>query len=189
MPFEFQDKPLDLSNIAIDASRVRLRAVNHEYANEIFQNFTPEITKYMMPAPAREISETKCFIESALSGFESGDDFHFVICLQVGGGFLGICGLHERGRPMEPEVGIWLKKAAHGNGYGFEAIVALKTWVESHLEFEQLIYPVDRRNIPSKRIPERLGGKIIEERKVISMTGAELDEIVFAIERGAPIDS
>jgi len=189
MPFKFQDRPLVLGNIVIDASRVRLKAITHEYTQEIFQNFTPEITKYMMPAPAREIAETECFVESALSGFESGDELHFVICLRVDGEFLGVCGLHERAQPMEPEIGIWLKKAAHGNGYGFEAIVALKTWVESHLEFEQLIYPVDRRNIPSRRIPESLGGKIIEERKVVSMTGVELDEIVFGIERGAPIDS
>ena len=189
MPFEFRGKPLDLRNVVIDAERVRLKAITQEYTEEIYENFTPEITKYMMPAPAKEIAETKHFVELALSGFDSGEEFHFVICRRDGDEFLGICGLHERGRPTEPEVGIWLKKAAHGNGYGFEAIVALKAWVESYIVFERLIYPVDRRNIPSRRIPEELGGRIIEERKVVSMVGAELDEIVYGIDRVAPVGS
>jgi len=189
MPFELRGKQLDLRSVVIDADRVQLKAITHEYIEDIYQNFTPEITKYMMPAPPKEISETINFVESALSGFDSGDDLHFVICRRGSNEFLGICGLHERGRPTEPEVGIWIKKAAHGNGYGFEAIVALKAWMESHIEFERLIYPVDRRNIASRRIPEGLGGRVIEERKVVSMVGAELDEIVYCIDRVAPIGS
>ena len=99
---------------------------------------------------------------------------------------MGICSLHSRGKPREPELGIWLKKAAHGNGYGLETITALKNWAEVNLEFDRLLYPVDRRNFPSRRIPERLGGKVVSQSKVISWGGAELDEVVYGIDSQAP---
>ena len=125
------------------------------------------------------------FVELALLGLDRRDDLNLVICLQDGGEFLGICGLYARGQPSEPELGIWLKKAAHGHGYGLEAITALKKWADSQLEYERLLFPVDRRNTPSRRIPEELGGRIIAEKKITSMSGTELDIVIFAIDRRA----
>lgn len=132
---------------------------------------------------------TAAFVEAALSGLERADDLHLVICRRDSGEFLGICGLHGNGQPAEPEVGIWIKKAAHGNGYGLEAIAALKEWAEANIEFDRLIYPVDRYNTPSRKIPEALGGKIIAERKEMSMAGTELDEVIYGIESEASRDS
>lgn len=184
MPFTFRTPPPDLCNLVIDAHRVRLVTISEAYTEEIYRNFTPDITRYMMPAPPSDISETRAFVTSALLGLERGDDLHCVICLRDSDEFLGICGLHERHGPAELELGIWIKKASHGNRYGLEAIGALRDWAEKHIEFERLIYPVDRCNISSRRIAEALGGTIIEEKKVISMSGTELDEVVYGIERG-----
>ena len=75
-----------------------------------------------MPAPPVERAETVAFVESALVALDRRDDLHLVICLHDSGEFLGVCGLYSRGHPTEPELGIWLKKAAHGHGYGLEAI-------------------------------------------------------------------
>ncbi len=97
--------------------------------------------------------------------------------------FLGLCGLHLAAQFPEPELGIWLKKSAHGNGYGLEAIAGIKTWAEAHLAFERMIYPVDRKNRPSRKIAEALGGRIFLEQRVMSMAGIELDEVVYAIPR------
>jgi hypothetical protein len=47
--------------------------------------------------------------------------------------------------------------------------------------FDYLVYPVDRRNIPSRRIPESMGGEILEEKRVATMRGTELDEIVYRL--------
>lgn len=185
MPFIPSGQPLDFRRVAIEADRIVLISISVDFTDEIFRHFTPEITRFMMPAAPSSIEDTRDFITAALAGLERGDDLHLVICRRDGGEFLGICGLHERGQPAEPELGIWLKKAAHGNGYGLEAMTALRDWVETHIEFERLIYPVDRRNIPSRRIAEELNGSIIEQRKVTSMSGKELDEVVYAIARGA----
>lgn len=181
MPFKPLESLPDFQNIQIESDRILLKPVCRKDAENIFKNFTPEITKFMAPASPKDITETEEFIESALAGLERGDDLHFVISNREDGEFLGVCGLHEHGQPACPEVGIWLKKSAHGNKYGLEAIIALKEWVERTINTDQLIYPVDRRNSPSRNIPETLGAKILEERKIQSMSGFELDEIVYGI--------
>ncbi len=186
MPFAMRDRSLDFHSVVIDADRIRLQTIDRKFTDEIYQEFSPEITEYMMPPPPAELADTVAFVESALHGLDQCDDLHFVICLRGDDEFLGICGLHTRGRPNEPELGIWIKKAAHGSGYGLEAISALKRWSEKHLEFDRLLYPVDRRNAPSRRIAEKLGGRAIAEKKVVSMAGKELDEIIFGLDRQAP---
>ena len=140
----------------------------------------------MMPAPPAERADTAAFVESALLGLDRRDDLHLVICPHDSSEFLGVCVLHATRQPNEPEPGIWLKKAAHGHGYGLEAITALKKWAESHLEYERLLFPVDRRNTPSRKIPENLGGRIVDEKKITSMSGMELDIVIFCIDQQAP---
>ena len=181
MQLVLRDGSLDFRGVVINAERVRLQAINRAFTEEIYQNFTPEITEYMMPAPPAERADTEAFVESALLALDRRDDLHLIICLRDGGEFLGVCGLYSRGHPTEPELGIWLKKAAHGHGYGLEAITALKKWAESQLEYERLLFPVDRRNTPSRRIPEKLGGRIIAEKKMTSMSGTELDLVILGI--------
>jgi len=186
MQLAVRDRSLDFSSVVINAERVRLQAISRKFTEEIYQNFTPKITEYMMPAPPAERAETAAFVDSALLGLSRRDDLHLVICLHDDGEFLGICGLYARGQPNEPELGIWLKNAAHGHGYGLEAITALKKWADSQLEYQRLLFPVDRRNTPSRRIPEELGGRIIAEKKITSMSGTELDVVTFGIDRQAP---
>lgn len=165
----------------IDATRVRLRTLSMGYAADIYREFTSDITRYMMAAPPTELGDTVGFIEAARSALECGEDFHFVICRKSSAEFLGVCGLH--GGATLPELGIWLKKAAHGYGYGLEAIAALKAWAEGCIEFDSLVYPVDRRNLASRRLAEKLGGKTIGERIVTSLSGVELDELIYGIQR------
>jgi len=182
MPFTFSGESVDLRNVVIPTDRLRLEALTTKCSEDIFRNFTPDITRYMIPAPPKDIADTESFINDSLLGLRRGDDLTLVISQPDGGHFLGLCGLHGRVRPNEPELGIWLRKAAHGHGYGREAIAALKTWAEKYLEYERLTYPVDRRNIPSCKIPVALGGKVIAEQKKTSMSGIELDVIVYAFD-------
>jgi len=187
MSFRYRDAVKDLGAVSINTDRLVLRPIQKRDTEAIFHHFTAEITRYMMPASAKELSETEAFVTSALLALKQATDLHLVISDKAGGEFLGICGLHDRGADDELELGIWLKIEAHGRRAGFEAISGLKEWAEDNLLYRQLIYPVDRRNIASRKIPEALGGRIIAEKKQISMAGHELDEIVFAI--GNPNES
>ena len=110
-----------------------------------------------------------------------GYNFSAVIIDKETGEFLGCCGLHGKNNVRTPELGIWLKKDAHGKKLGREAIKTLCYWAVKNIDFEYLIYPVDRANISSCKIPEYLGGIIFDEKKVENMSGNILDEVVYKI--------
>ena len=185
----FQSKigqPVLCSAVEIAAERVLLRPISEGDAWEIFDNFTAEVTRYMFPQAPDRLDETLEFIRTSLAGMERGENLQFVIVNKKSGEFLGCCGLHGHGNPTTPELGVWLKIAAHGSGCGREAIAALVRWAERHLHYEYLTYPVDRGNIPSRKIPEALGGEIFEEALCPRQDGRFLDIVIYRIyPRGA----
>ena len=65
--------------------------------------------------------------------------------------------------------------------YGREAIKILRHWAIENIDFDYAIYPVDKANIASRKIAESLGGMVIKERKVKTMRGRYLDEVVYKI--------
>ena len=134
-----------------------------------------------MPEPPHKIEETQAFITESLTGMALGYDLVMVILHKESRAFLGCCGFHGRGKPRTPEFGIWLKQSAHGQHYGREAIRTLGFWVVKNIEFDFAIYPVDRANVPSRKIPESMGGKIINEKQVKTMRSDTLDELVYKI--------
>ncbi len=134
----------------------------------------------MHPRSHQTISETELFINETLLEMQDGSNLIVVILKKDSQEFLGCSGIHEL-KSKYPATGIWLKKSAHGNGYGLEAIAALKTWAEDNLDYEYLIYPVDRANIPSRKIPERLGGQIFREYDQTNLSGNILHLVEYRI--------
>lgn len=173
--------PPDLLSLVIESERLRLVPISEEFEQDIFHEFTSNITRYMIPKPAQNIEETRKFIRDSRHSVESGYNLQFAILLKTTNEFLGCCGLHGDRKVETPELGIWLKKSAHGNGYGKEAVRALVDWAQKNIDIEYFIYPVDRRNAPSCKIPESLGGEIISEIQETSLSGALLDLVVYKI--------
>lgn len=165
----------------IVTERLSLRPVADAVAPDIFATLDLTVTRYMVPRPAAKIEETRSFIERSQRSKEEGSELVLTVHRRETGEFLGGCGLHACYGPKAPEIGIWLKSAAHGNGFGKEAVLGMMKWAEENLDIEQFIYPVDRNNGPSRRIPESLGGRVIGEAKKISMSNIELDTIVFSL--------
>jgi ribosomal-protein-alanine N-acetyltransferase len=168
-------------DVVIETRRLRLLPTHERYAPAIFESFTPEITTYMFPAPAKNIDETLQFIRVARASTQSGQDLQVAILHGDTGEFLGHGGLHHVDTPT-PELGIWIKKAAHGNGYGLEAVAGLADWAACNLHFKYLIYPVDRRNLASRRIPEVLGGAIAAEYTQTNASGNLLNLLEYRID-------
>ena len=75
-----------------------------------------------------------------------------------------------------PELGLWMKESAHGQGFGREVVAAVAEWAHQTLGKGSFIYPVAAQNIASRRIAERLHGEIIENR-----TGTKYDSVVYKI--------
>jgi RimJ/RimL family protein N-acetyltransferase len=174
-------------DLVIETDRLRLVATSEEYAESILREFTSEITWYMGPKPPERIEETLTFISAARRKMEAGAEFQATVLLNQTGEFLGQCGLHHLERDT-PELGIWIKKPAHGHAYGREAVTALAHWAFENLRVRYLIYPVDRENIPSRKIPESLGGRIEAEYRFMNQSGRELDLLVYHVYAPASSD-
>jgi len=174
-------EPLDLTAFGLDTGRIRLRPISMDDAEAIFREFTPAITLYMGPKSPDQIEQTQAWVASALRRLRDGVDLQLVVEDAVSGEFLGCCGLHGNGKPIYPEFGIWIKASAHGHGYGREAIAALKQWVDRNIQYEYLVYPVDRRNTASRRISESLGGVVFRENTFKKEDGNCLDLVVYKI--------
>lgn len=171
---------MNTSNLVIESKNLLIKAISLDYASDIFKEFTPEITVYMSPKPAEKIEETIVFIESSIKSNQVGSVFQAMIISKDTNEFIGCTGLHHIDTP-HPEFGIWLKKSAHGHGYGKEAIVAMKAWADQNLTYEYLVYPVDKANIASCRIPEFLGGQIAGEHTDVGMGGNKLNIVEYRI--------
>jgi RimJ/RimL family protein N-acetyltransferase len=100
------------------------------------------------------------------------------------GEYLGGGGVHAI-QPETAELGIWIKKSAHGNAYGREAVTALARWAFESLSVRYLIYPVDRRNLASRKIPESLGARIEAEYPKVNASGNVLDIVEYRVYRPA----
>lgn len=185
-PFIFAEAEprLNLDEVEINSARLILRPVSGEFAEPIFADFTPEIARFLIARSPTQLSETAGYIAEAVENRRQGTDLSLVILHRETHEFLGGCGLHNRKSSREPELGIWIKKSAHGHAYGREAIAALCAWGERALVVDAFLYPVDRQNIPSRKIPESLGAKIVGAERVPTMSDGELDIVIYRI----PVD-
>ena len=107
----------DLLKVIVETPRLRLVPTSEKYAEDIFREFTPEITTYMYPKSAEKIDETLDFINSSIQKMINGEELQVVILDKQTGEFLGHAGLKNL-HSETPEPGLWVKKIAHGNKFG-----------------------------------------------------------------------
>jgi len=171
---------MDTSNITIETKNLCLQGITLKYSDDIFREFTSEITTHMYPKTADKIEETEEFIETSIKENKEGSNFQIVILDRKSKDFLGCGGVHNI-EQKTPELGVWIKKSAHGHGYGKEAVIALKEWADENLDYEYLLYPVDANNHASRRIPEFFGGEVAREYDEISMSCSKLHLLEYRI--------
>jgi len=171
---------VDLSKTIITSERLFLRVIEREDAGVIFSCFSDRVTKYMYPKAPEALSETKDFIEKALARVAAGANLQLVVLAREDRRFLGCVGLHDVDT-RHPELGVWIREDEHRHGYGLEAVSLVIEWAKKHIEFDHLVYPVDKRNLASRRIPEAHGGIVKKEFKSVNLSGFELDEVEYWI--------
>lgn len=171
---------LNLNEVIIVSERLIQVPISEKYIKDIFDNFTSEITTYMYPQPSGDIKDVEAFVRSSMEGLSNGSNLQLVILDLKTDEFLGCSGLHHANE-RTPELGIWLKKTAHNNAYGLEAIHAIIEWAKENVEFDYIKYPVDENNHPSRRIPEKHAGIQSKTYKHKNMIGKELDIVEYWI--------
>ncbi len=165
----------------LTTKRLVLKPITTEFIGVIFENFTDEVTTYMFPDPAKDIDETTQVVDMFINQREVGTDLVYAITLVDTGEFLGLAGLHGLKNKEMPELGIWTKLSCHGNHYGREAVGGVIEHAKN-LGHKKLLYPVDRRNIASKKIPLYFNAELINPYKEeITPSGKVLEEEIYVI--------
>lgn len=164
----------------VNTKRLSLVPISRDFCEVIFHEFTKEITKFMFPQWTGNISDTEIFIDGVLPKMQAGSAVQQVIINKETGEFLGCAGLGEI-NTNTPELGIWIKKSAHGNKYGREAMQGLKDWADQNLDYEYIKYPVAIENISSRKIAESLGGLVDHEFVGTRQDGVKMNEVEYRI--------
>jgi RimJ/RimL family protein N-acetyltransferase len=170
----------NLSKTLVESERLRLVPISPQYREDIFREFTDEITTYMIPPTPKDISETDAFVEKSQGEMVEGAGATFVITRKDTGEFIGCCGIKDV-YTTTPEFGIWTKKSSHGNKYGREAVTALKKWADENLKYEYARYPVAKANVGSRKIAESLGGIVAREFIGKNGRGTPMEEVEYHI--------
>jgi RimJ/RimL family protein N-acetyltransferase len=171
---------INIIDFKIETDRLKLIPTSEKFAKEMFREFTKEITKFMYPKSPSSIDETLSFIKISKEKMSKGEELQVVILNKTTGEFLGHGGINNLNTDT-PEPGIWIKKGAHGNKYGAETVKGLKEWIDKNLKYKYLLYPVDKKNIASRKIAESLGGIIETEYIKTGMSGNILDMVEYRI--------
>lgn len=171
---------MDYCHEKIVTPRLLLQPVSRRYERDIFKAYTGEVAEYMISRAPQCLEETILFVELSITELSLGNALQLVVLDRKTELFLGFAGIFQT-RVCFPEMGLWLKKEAQGRGYGFEIVSALLRWAAKNLPVEALLYPVDVRNIPSRRIPEKLGAPVGKTYKVKNEEGKLLDVIEYKL--------
>ncbi len=159
--------------IVIQSPRLQLSQFQMMDALEVFGCITPGVAKFMpWEPPSWSEYVTRC--EKRVQTPEP-NRFSFVIRRLDNRECLGMASL-EDADSVSPELGLWLKESAHGQGFGREIVAALVEWGHATLGKGSFTYPVAVQNTASRRIAENLQGKIIDNR-----TNPKYDSVVYRI--------
>ena len=156
---------MNFLDIIIQTDRLRLVPVSMEFVNEMYEELTDEIAKYLSFYPPESLDQEVKFVEKSRKDMKDKDAIVLSVLDKKTGEYLGNVSLNGI-KKKAPEMGIWIKKSAHGKRIGREAAIGLKDWAFKNLELDHIFYTMNVENMPSKKIAEALGGKFIktEER-------------------------
>jgi len=150
---------MSLAQLLIESEHLKMviNAPKYEFAQDIYKEFSREITKYMNWEPFESLEDVLISIKKRYKKIIDGKDIALRIINKKTGEFIGIGTITEI-NTSTPELGIWIKKSAHGHHYGKESVSALKDWAEKNLSYKYLKYPVDKNNVASLKLIKSLGG-------------------------------
>jgi RimJ/RimL family protein N-acetyltransferase len=154
---------MDLSSVSLSSQRLLLKSFTGDDAREAFEEATPTIARFMAWEPASSFESFAPIWQSWIPAMRAGTDVHFAVRHKPSLEFLGAAGLHNI-VAEEPEAGIWIKASQHRCGYGLEAVATIVAFAGDALSKRAVLYPVVDENGPSRRLAERLGGRIIGTR-------------------------
>ena len=156
-----------------------IRPFTLDYLEEYFREFTAEITKYQFPDPFPDMEAADRVMSGFVKEMDQGNMLELAI-LRQDGEFLGcidVFGIREE----TPEVGIWLKRSAHGMGYGYEALSTVVDELNKAEKYRYYTYELDVRNAASVRLVEKFLFEKGDYEEITTDSGKALHSQVYHI--------
>jgi len=171
---------MDFSGLALESPRLILRSYVDSDAGEVFDAVTPSLCRYMTFDPSPDLDAFRAIGRSWGDAMAQGTMVVFAVRRSADEEFLGLTGLHGIGEGL-PEAGIWIKEAAHRQGFGLEATARLVRWAGDELRLRYIAYSAAADNAASRRLAERLGGVETARPTVSRASGEPLPSVQYRV--------
>lgn len=129
----------------------------------------------------RELSDSECFVESVVNA--PADCLEFVFAIRKGGEFIGLIGFKDTDKlNQKTEIGYWLSKDHQKQGIVSRSVERLCAYAFDQMGINRIQIKCAVGNVPSKRIPQRLGFKFegIERAGELMSDGTFTDLEVYS---------
>ena len=148
----------------ITTERLKIVPMSLDYLDELHKLLSDrELTRFMVFNPKETVDETKAQIQESISQFEKERPAFSDFALLAGDEFIGDLALYFfENDPAVAEFS-WVISPKHSKrGYGFEAAKGLMEYYRENKGITRFIAQCDSENIPSIRLIEKLGMKLID---------------------------
>jgi RimJ/RimL family protein N-acetyltransferase len=150
----------------LETKRLLLRRLVPEDLDDLFALYRDEEVRRYFPEGTLTYAETKEELEWFLDGHPQHPELGLWATIhKETHQFIGRCGLLPwiiDGQP-EVEIAYMLAKACWGQGLGSEAAQGIRDYAFEHLGLNRLICLIDRENIASIRVAEKIGMRFEKE--------------------------
>jgi [ribosomal protein S5]-alanine N-acetyltransferase len=137
--------------------RLLLRAPNMGDAEAILQAYAqdPEVARFLVWRPHRDLSDTHAFLERCAIGWQQGTEFTYVLADLQTNALLGMLSL--RIASWSASLGYAIRRSAWGQGLMPEAASAVTDWALAQPQIYRVWAICDYENLASARVMEKIG--------------------------------
>ncbi len=158
--------------MGIYTKRLAIEPFRLAFLEDYCREFTEGITQYQYPDSFTDLAAARQVMAGFIEDMERGEMLELAV-LDREGQFIGsveVFGLKEEA----PEIGLWMKGAAQGLGYGYEALQGVLDYLNSLGRYTYYRYEADVRNLPSLRLAEKFRFEKGGQEEVITGSGKRL---------------
>lgn len=150
--------------IEINTERLVLRPMCREYLETTHEYASDKETcRFMVYFPSDSIEETLYYLTDAEAEFAKERPSYYEMAVFCGDTHIGAVSLYLDKDMTKGELGWTMNKKYHGHGYATEAARALVGYASEELGIRHFIAHCDAENIPSAKVMEKLGMRLVGE--------------------------
>jgi len=170
--------------VTLKGERIVLRPLRMSDAKVLVKYVNdPELTKYLSITPPLSLKQEQDYVKRTIKGWKIGNELDWAITLD--GKLIGTIALkHVDKKNMSAELGIWVARAHHRKGVGYESAKLAISFAFEKLGLNRIYYYLLAPNVASKKLIEKLGGKYEgTQRETTKKGNVFYDSCTYAILR------